>query len=90
MKSAILPQVRVEPQLRADVESVLAKGESLSEFVEEAVRRAVEYRRVQDDFHARGEASWQEYQRTGEAYPAEEVLEELRALTDARRKQLGL
>ncbi|GAA0757234.1 hypothetical protein LRH25_18310 [Ideonella azotifigens] len=90
MKTSILPQVRVEPQLRADLESVLREGETLSEFVEASVRKAVDFRRVQDDFYARGEASWQDYQRTGEAYPVDDVLAELRAMTDARRKQLGL
>lgn len=90
MKTAILPQVRVEPQLREDAESVLREGESLSEFVEASVRRAVEFRRVQDEFHARGEAAWQAYQQTGESYSADEVLAELRTMSDDRRKQLGL
>ena len=49
MKTAILPQVRVEPQLRADLESVLREGETLSEFVETTVRSAVEHRRVQKE-----------------------------------------
>ncbi|HSI47661.1 MAG TPA: YlcI/YnfO family protein [Ideonella sp.] len=90
MKTSILPQVRVEPKLRADLESVLREGETLSEFVEASVRKAVDFRRVQDDFYARGEASWQDYQRTGEAHPVDDVLAELRAMTEARRKQLGL
>lgn len=47
MKSAVIPQVRVEPELRAELEAVLQEGETLSEFVETAVRNAVEFRRVQ-------------------------------------------
>jgi hypothetical protein len=34
MKSAVIPQVRVEPELRAELEAVLKDGETLSEFVE--------------------------------------------------------
>lgn len=86
-KTALLPAVHVEPQLLIEVGDVLREGESLSEFVEESVRRAVERRLVQRDFHARGEASWLHYQQTGESYPVEAVLAELRALTEARRKQ---
>lgn len=88
MKTSVLPQVRVAPELRADLESVLREGETLSQFVEATVRGAVEYRRVQAAFHARGEAQWQAYLRTGVAHPADEVLARLRARLDARRKQL--
>ena len=52
------------------------------------MRRAVERRRVQAAFYARGEAAWQEYLRTGVATPAEHVLAELQSRLDARRKQL--
>lgn len=89
MKSAVLPQVRVEPELRAELESVLHQGETLSEFVETSVRNAVEFRRVQNEFHARGEAAWAEYQRTGVSYSTTEVMDELRARVEARRQQLG-
>ena len=88
MKTAILPQVRVEPQLRADLESVLHEGESLSEFLESTVRKAVEYRRMQAEFHARADEAWDDYKRTGVSHSAEGVVAELRAKTDARRKQL--
>ena len=89
MKTAALPSIRVEPQLRADLEAVLAEGESLSSFVESSVRKAVEYRRVQADFHARGQASWEEFQRTGVSYSVDEVVAKLQAKVDAKRKQLA-
>jgi hypothetical protein len=88
MKSAVLPQVRVEPELRAELESVLRQGETLSEFVETSVRNAVEYRRVQNDFHARGEAAWADFQRTGASLSTADVVGELRARVDARRQHL--
>lgn len=85
MKTAVIPQVRVEPELRAELESVLRQGETLSAFVEETVRNAVAFRRVQTEFHARAQAA---YQRTGEAVPVEPVLDRLQARLDARRKAL--
>ena len=88
MKTAILPQVRVDPQLRAELEAVLREGESLSEFIEATVRSTVEYRRTQAEFHARGEAAWRRYQRNGESYPASQVVSELRDMLEVRRRQL--
>ena len=89
MKTANLPSIRVEPELRAELESVLRQGETLSEFVETSVRNAVAFRRTQTRFHERGQAAWERYQSTGACVPAEEVLAMLQAKLDARRKQLG-
>ena len=47
MKTASLPSLRVDPQLRRDTESVLNEGESLSQFIEEAVRGQVPWRKAQ-------------------------------------------
>ena len=88
MKTAVIPQVRVTVELRADLDAALGEDETLSEFVEEAVRRAVERRRVETSFLARGEAAWQAHLRDGKAVPAENVLEKLQKKLDARRKQL--
>lgn len=88
MKTAVLPQVRVTPELREQLEEVLREGETLSGFVEASVRGAVEYRRVQDAFQARGEAAWQAYQRDGVSRSANDVLAELQARLDRRRNQL--
>jgi len=89
MKTAVIPQVRVEPELRAELEAVLKQGETLSEFIEASVRSAVAFRRMQTRFHERGEEAWQNYQRTGVSTPADEVLAKLHAKLDARRKRLG-
>lgn len=50
MKTATVPFVRVAPALRAELVSVLAEGESLSEFDEASVRATVERRRTQAEF----------------------------------------
>lgn len=90
MKTAVIPQVRVEPALRAELESVLHKGESLSDFIEATVRQAVEFRRVQIAFHARAQAASDEYHRTGVSVAADAVLDRLQSKLDAKRKKLGL
>jgi hypothetical protein len=89
MKSAVIPQVRVEPELRAELESVLKEGETLTAFVEATVRNAIAFRRVQNTFHARAQAASQEYHRTGVSVPVEAVLEKLQSRLDAKRKKLG-
>ena len=57
MKTAAIPAVRVPPELRQAAEDVLQIGETLSGFVEEAVRRNVEFRQAQKAFVERGLAS---------------------------------
>lgn len=89
MKDAAIPQVRVESELRASLDAVLRPGETLTDFVEAAVRNAVEYRRVQNDFDSRCNASLAEYERTGVSIPAAQVIAKLEAKLAKRRKQLG-
>ena len=89
MKSAVIPQIRVEPELRAELESVLQPGETLTEFIEATVRNAIAFRRVQTTFHARAQAASQEYHRTGVSVPVATVLDKLQSRLDARRKKLG-
>lgn len=77
MKTAILPSVRVEPELRSSVESMLGAGETLSAFVESAVRQTVQRRQNQAEFVARGLTSLETAKRTGEYVDADDVLEKL-------------
>ncbi len=89
MKTATIPSVRVEPDFRAQVEAVLAEGETLSEFVESSVRASVERRRVQAEFVARGLRSRDEAQRTGSYVDADVVLDSLQRKLDAARVRLA-
>ena len=89
MKSAVIPQIRVEPELRAELESVLGPGETLSGFVEASVRNAIAFRRVQTAFHARAQAASEAYHQTGVGVPVDAVLQRLQTKLDARRKKLG-
>jgi hypothetical protein len=89
MKSAVIPQIRVEPELRADLESVLQHGETLSEFIETTVRNAIAYRRMQTEFHARAQSASAQYHRTGESVSVDTVLNKLQSKLDAKRAKLG-
>jgi len=90
MKTASMPSLRVDPELRHDAESVLREGETLSSFMEQALRSSIQSRRVQKEFIARGLTSRDEAKRTGEYFAAEDVLVEMQdmlsqAQTKARR-----
>jgi hypothetical protein len=80
MKSASLPSLRVEPALRDAAESVLLEGETLSGFMETAVREAIERRRVRSEFIARGLVSREQAQRSGVYIPAAQVHAEMQQM----------
>jgi len=77
MKTATIPSLRVDPELRQAAENVLQKGESLSSFVVQSLQANIERRRLQGEFIARGLASREEARQTGEYFMAEDVLREL-------------
>ena len=80
MKSATIPPLRVTPELRHDAESVLKEGETLSGFVEEALRRQVEHRKFQREFIARGLAARDRAKESGRYASKEEVMDSLRSM----------
>ena len=77
MKTATIPALRVEPELREAAQSVLANGETLSSFVEESLRANIQRRLHSQAFIARGLASCDEAKISQEYYSAESVLAEL-------------
>jgi hypothetical protein len=87
MKTATIPSLRVDPELRAAAESVLKEGETLSAFVEDSLKRQINFRRTQAEFIARGLAGLAEAERTGEYYDADDVHAELRGMLEAKRAE---
>ncbi len=88
MKTSTIPAIRVEPALRAEVERLLREGETLSEFVEQSVRTALQRRVDQGEFIARGIASLDRAREANEYIDADTVIAGLqRKLDDARNKQ---
>lgn len=56
-RTATLPPIRIEPETKATLESVLREGESLTQFIEQAVRSEAEYRAGQQAAVARARES---------------------------------
>lgn len=79
MKTATIPPIRVEPEFRSEVEAVLAEGETLSEFVENAVRATVTLRKNQAEFVRRGLLAIEATKRAGAGVPADAVIGKLEA-----------
>ena len=52
-RSATLPPIRVEPKTKASLEAVLREGESLTQFIENAVCREAQFRTEQNAAVAR-------------------------------------
>lgn len=88
MRSATFPPIRVEPEVRAEVEAVLRDGESLTQFIEQAVVAAAAWRRVQAEFVNRGEAAIERWkQEGGGGRTVDEVMDGLQSrLVDAKRR----
>jgi Arc/MetJ-type ribon-helix-helix transcriptional regulator len=86
MKTATIPPIRVAPDFRSELESVLEQGESLSQFVEKAVRATVAKRKNQAEFVRRGIAAIETTQRDGSGVPAEVVVAKLEAKLAAAKQ----
>lgn len=77
MKTATIPSLRVDPALREAAESVLDQGETLSSFVESALRMGIDQRRAHREFIARGLASYAAASQRGDFKPAADVIQTL-------------
>lgn len=82
MKTATLPSLRVEPELREAAEAALREGESLSSLMEQSLRGEVNRRRMKAEFIARGLAAREEAKRSGMYHGVDEVMDSLRQILD--------
>jgi predicted transcriptional regulator len=86
-RTATFPSLRVEPELRKAAEQSLRPGETLSAFLEAAVRETIDRRQAHDAFIARGLAARDRAKRSGHYRSSDEVFRHLeRRLADARRR----
>lgn len=86
MKTATLPSLRVEPALRDAAESVLQDGETLSGFVEAAVRQQVELRRHREEFLARGLTALEDARGTNDYLTPAQSLARLDAMLKRKKR----
>ncbi len=87
MKTATLPALRVQPEVRDAVESNLEAGETLSSFVEQAVLERLERRRYQSEFIARGLIARDNARETHRYISSDEVMAELSAMLQKAKEK---
>jgi predicted transcriptional regulator len=86
MKTATIPSLRVEPELRTAAEDVLEEGESLSSFVEQSIRDGVQRRQAQREFIARGLESRSAAMQNQDYVPAGKVLGRLEGMLQKAKR----
>ena len=82
MKTATIPSLRVDPELRLSAESVLHEGESLSGFVEQAIRQTIAYRQAEQEFIARGLKARDQARQSGRYIESSAVVDRLQGMLD--------
>jgi hypothetical protein len=73
-RSATLPPIRVAPETKASLEAVLREGESLTQFIENAVCREAEFRAEQNAAVARAKKALRSADRGAGLLTAEDFL----------------
>jgi hypothetical protein len=88
MRTATLPAVRTTPETRQLIESVLREGETLSTFIEETARKQAQWRKEDDAFYAEALRRSEDLKAgRSKAIPLEEVMHELQAMIERKRKE---
>jgi len=82
MKTATIPPLRVDPELRNLAQNSLRAGETLSSFVIESLKAGIKNRQLKQEFISRGLASRLDAKATSEYYDADDVLDELKQMLD--------
>ena len=89
-RSATLPPIRVAPETKASVEAVLRDGESLTQFIESAVRREAEYRAEQNAALARARKALRSADKAVGLMTKEDFLAVVKDVTDGKGVELVL
>lgn len=89
MRTATLPAVRVSPDTRSLIESVLREDETLSTFIEQTLKEQALRRKEDDAFYARGLAAAKRIDEGGKTYTLDEVMASLRDMSAKKRSDLA-
>jgi predicted transcriptional regulator len=87
MKTATIPALQIDHELRQAAEDSLNDGETLGSFVEQSIREAVERRRHQREFIAPGLASRNDARASGLYVSADNVVAKLEAMLASAKAQ---
>jgi hypothetical protein len=89
MRTATLPAVRVSPDTRSLIESVLREDETLSTFIEQTLKQQALRRKEDDAFYARALAAAKRIDEGGKTYTLDEVMTSLRDMSAKKRRELA-
>lgn len=89
MRTATLPAVRVSPDTRSLIESVLREDETLSTFIEQTLKQQALRRKEDAAFYARGLTAAKRVDQGGKTYTLDEVMASLRDRNARRRRVLA-
>jgi hypothetical protein len=87
-RSATLPPIRVTPETKASVEAVLREGESLTQFIENAVSQEAAFRAEQDAAVARAKKALRLADQGVGLMTAEELLAGMHARAQGAQKRI--
>lgn len=87
-RSATLPPIRVTPEAKASLESVLREGESLTQFIEGAVSREAEFRVEQHAALSRAENALRQADEGGGVLTVDDFLAGMTKRADAAKKRI--
>jgi hypothetical protein len=87
-RSATLPPIRVAPETKASLEAVLREGESLTQFIENAVCREAEYRAEQKAAVARAKKALRSADKGVGLMTAEDFLAGMEERAKAARQRI--
>ena len=88
-RSATLPPIRVAPETKASLEAVLREGESLTQFIESAVRREAEFRHEQNAAVARAKKALRSAEEGVGLWSADDFLVAMGRLAEAAQRRIG-
>lgn len=88
-KEAWLPSVRVEKQLREQLEDVITGSETMGSFIEASVRAEILDRQARQAFLDRGLRSKEDAERTGVYYSGDYVLGQLDGILATAKAKAG-
>jgi len=87
-RSATLPPIRVAPETKASLEAVLREGESLTQFIENAVCREAEFRVEQSAAVARAKKALRDADKGVGVLTAEDFLAGMEQRAKAAQKRI--
>lgn len=88
-KGALLPSVRVEKELREQLEEVITGSETMASFIEASVRSEIHDRQARQAFLDRGLRSKEEAERTGVYYGRDEALGQIDGILATAKAKAG-